>query len=146
MDNASSCDALATELATLLPGLFAGMTARVRCFAHIVNLASRRVMSVFDATDKQMKHTVDEICLELTELGEDLTDVSIVVEEAEEGVAGSDLTRMLKGMMEEEVEQVGQDSLQLRNTVQKVRVFHLVWSQLLKTICGEISCANSHTH
>jgi len=86
-------------------------------------------MSVFDATDEQMKHAVEEIRLELTELGEDLTDVSILLEEAEDGAHDSNVTGALEGMTEDEAERVGNDSLQLRNTMQKVRVLRRVCSQ-----------------
>jgi len=121
MDNALSCDALAIELATLLPGLFAGMKGRIRCFAHVVNLASRRAMSVFDATCEEMQRAVSEVRAELNALGEDLTDVTVQIDIEEEGRVGSDLTGALEGLTEEEAAQVGEDAAPLRDTVQKVR-------------------------
>ncbi|KAI6109050.1 hypothetical protein EDD16DRAFT_1487629, partial [Pisolithus croceorrhizus] len=40
MDNATSCDVLANELAILIPE-FRGNASRTRCFAHTVNLIAK---------------------------------------------------------------------------------------------------------
>jgi len=126
MDNALSCDALAMELATLLPGLFAGMSGRIHCFADIVNLASRWAMSVFNATVDEIKWVVAEIQAELEALGKDLTDVTIEVNVVKEDRLGSDLMGALKGMTEEEAAQIGEKAAPLRNTVQRVRTSYKI--------------------
>jgi len=121
MDNATSCNTLATELATLLPGQFAGLQGHIQCVAHIVNLALRRAMSVFDTTEVEMKQAVADIGAELGPLGEDLTDVTVEINLIELDHVGCDLAGTLEGMMEEEAVQVQDDVAPLRDTVQKVR-------------------------
>jgi len=137
MDNASSCDTLAIELATLLSGLMSGMKGHICCFVHIINLASRQAMSVFDAMEEEMKHTVQEIRAELDALGENLTDVTIEIDVEEEGTAGSDLAGALKGMTEDEVAQVGVEAAPLRDTVHKVRT---VYCEILQLRAMLIMC------
>jgi len=126
MDNASNMDTLATELAALLPGVFDGLAARVRCFAHIVNLAARKGMSVFDATNEEIKKAAAELCTELTGMGEDLTEVSISEgggeddSRTEEQGIDVDWTEMA-GLTAEEENIFCGASIPLRNTIQKVR-------------------------
>lgn len=77
-------------------------------------------MSVFDATEEEIKWAAQEIQAELGALGEDLTDMPIGINIKEEGHAGSDLMAALEGMMEEEVTVIGEEATMFRDTVHKV--------------------------
>ncbi|KAF8649140.1 hypothetical protein AX14_008739 [Amanita brunnescens Koide BX004] len=50
-DNASNNDALIPRLSEEVP-LFGGQSARICCFAHIVNLVVKSILSQFDAPKK----------------------------------------------------------------------------------------------
>lgn len=54
MDNATSCDVLANELAILIPE-FRGNASRTRCFAHTVNLIAKALISFFLCQPKRKK-------------------------------------------------------------------------------------------
>ncbi|KAH8113039.1 hypothetical protein DFH11DRAFT_1689602 [Phellopilus nigrolimitatus] len=54
MDNAGNCNTTATETAALVPS-FRGMKSRLRCFAHILNLIAKAVLSLFSKPPRSRK-------------------------------------------------------------------------------------------
>ncbi|KAH8105595.1 hypothetical protein DFH11DRAFT_1691980 [Phellopilus nigrolimitatus] len=54
MDNAGNCNTTASETAALVPS-FRGMKSRLRCFAHILNLIAKAVLSLFSKPPKSKR-------------------------------------------------------------------------------------------
>ena len=75
MDSTSNNNALANELANMLPGTFRGLRARIRCMDHIVNIAARRAMLMLDASPKELARALDEATDDLERMGGDITDL-----------------------------------------------------------------------
>jgi hypothetical protein len=61
-DNASNNNALIQQLSEVVPS-FGGQDARVRCFAHVVNLVVKSILSQFDAPTEGLD-TADNVDLE----------------------------------------------------------------------------------
>src|ERR1700722_10294959 len=70
-DNASPNDTMVTELAKLLRD-FPGEANRTRCFAHIVNLIAKSLLSQFDVPKKQADEELSAAEKELQKLAQDL--------------------------------------------------------------------------
>lgn len=54
MDNASNCDAMATQLSLVVPS-FKGANSRVRCMNHIINLTAKAFISLYFLKVKRKK-------------------------------------------------------------------------------------------
>ena len=136
MDSASNNDALSNELAALLPGIYRGLRARVRCMDHVVNIAARRAMLMFDATPVELARALDEAVVDLERMGDDITeatdapvnedDESDVMEPAGSDDLGVELGDAFEGMSEEGKEDLHQQLEPMRESISKVRTFHLV--------------------
>jgi hypothetical protein len=77
-DNASNNDTMIAELVPLLPG-FKGDENRTRCFAHILNLVVKRILSLFDddsedaaqSAEKRLQSLASAVDLESEDEDED---------------------------------------------------------------------------
>jgi len=88
MDSTSNNNALANELANMLPGTFRGLRARIRCMDHIVNTAARRAMLMLDASPKELAHALDEATDDLERMGDDITDLGDAPAHDDDGDGG----------------------------------------------------------
>ena len=130
MDSASNNDVLAKELAILMPGVFGGMKARIRCMDHVVNIAAQRAMKMFDATPQELTKAVNEAIGDLEQMGDDIsklkkTFVDDEIDDTQERPADDDIEVALggtfEGMSEEEKEELRQQVEPMRDSISKVR-------------------------
>jgi len=136
MDSASNNDALANELAKLLPRVYGGLRARIRCMDHIVNIAARRAMLMFDASPEELARALDEATEDLERMGDDITDMGdIPLDDGEED--GEDVEPLrgdsieveldgaFDGMSEEYKAELREKLEPVRQSISKVRTCHL---------------------
>ena len=132
MDSASNNYAMADELAKIMPGMFRGLRARVHCMDHIVNIAARRAMLMFDASLAELARALDEATDDLEHIGDDITDLgdAPVHDGDEEGDAIEslddenlqvELGDAFEGMIEEGKEDLRQQVEPMREAISKVR-------------------------
>ncbi|OJT15390.1 Zinc finger BED domain-containing protein RICESLEEPER 3 [Trametes pubescens] len=89
-DNASNNDTMLAKMMDLLPN-FSGELARVRCFAHVLNLVAKSLISEFDARVERNEDEVDEEELrELRALTEGEEEEEVVTRTESAATAGND--------------------------------------------------------
>jgi len=94
MDSASNNDALAYELAKLMPSVLGGLKARICCMDHIVNIAAWHAMLMFDALAAKLAKALDEAAADLEHIGDDITNLGDSPQDKEDGdVESAELAR-----------------------------------------------------
>ena len=117
-----------TELEARLPS-FRGEKGRVRCFAHILNLAAKAVLRQFDVAKGKEGDATDTAEAELRELmaGVDLEDVegdwnAEDNDEEDEGTDDEDMPNLVADMSDEELEELAIDVRPAKFVLAKARV------------------------
>lgn len=145
-DNAYNNDTMLDEMTELLPK-FDGQLARVRCFAHVLNLIAKSLISEFDARVDRNENEVDEEELrELRVLTEGEEEEEVVTrtetaaaagnnDEGEAAVGDDDVDDEVDPMAELTPEQRAQFDIDVRPVkliLAKVSAMHMSWSTQLK--------------
>jgi len=132
MDSKSNNNAMADELARIMPSMFRSLQARVRCMDHIVNIAARCAMLMFDASPEELAKALDEATDNLECMGEDITELSDApVHDDDEQVEplellANDNLRVELGDVFDRMSEEGKEDMRkqvepMRETISKVR-------------------------
>ena len=123
---------MADELARIMPSMFRSLQARVRCMDHIVNIAARCAMLMFDASPEELAKALDEATDNLECMGEDITELSDApVHDDDEQVEplellANDNLRVELGDVFDRMSEEGKEDMRkqvepMRETISKVR-------------------------
>jgi len=145
IDSASNNDALAYKLAKLMPSVFGRLKARIRCMDHVVNIAARRAMLMFDASAVELAKALDEAAADLERIGDDITDLEDSPQDEEDGdIESAELARdhnievelggAFDGMSEEYKEELREQVEPMRESISKVRTSNRASDQALTAI------------
>jgi hypothetical protein len=120
-DNASPNDTMVTELAKLLRD-FPGEANRTRCFAHIVNLIAKSLVSQFDVPKKQADEKLSAAEKELQKLAQvlELDEVQTRLERTKQ--ANDEEADDLEGWVDEVDQLSEEEQEQLSESVRPVRL------------------------
>lgn len=132
-NNTSNNDRMIERMADLIPG-FGGQMTRVRCFAHVLNLVAKSLISQFDvpseseakeaAIDEEELRELRELA-EGSEIEEQITDAQFAAQAGEDGDNADDVddeVDPMKDLSPEQRARFERDVLPVKLLLAKVRL------------------------